>query len=291
MIIDPNQSAAAQLLEQQQQVTSQAVTNLQPNPTTAINNSQVNQIINGEFPRIVTTNPYMPCHTPGHVNSGLSEGIAQLMLILQNMIAMLQGLLGHNRLGINVPQDPRLSPEPYQPFNDRYRFIRPVDREKPSIIPLPKPTLPGQPTVIDDGTREVGAPGDVDKPSTPSEPIKGGGDKPGRATTTKRPDIGSALKKSGEFLWKPVSESDGKLAIVIPKELTGKVKEVRVLSPDGKKSLAKGRFSGVANGDREHYRFTKPGAQYPDGAIVVITLENGSKRYVKIQESSERTIK
>jgi hypothetical protein len=296
MIIDPNQTASAQLFEQPA-ITSQVMPNNQFNSTTAISNSQVNQIITGGLPRVVNPGSYLPCPmpVPGRSESGLSQGISQLMLILQNMIAMLQGILGHNRLGINLPGgDNRFAPppfsQPYPPPGGGYYLPRPVDREKPTIIPLPKPISPGQPTVIDSGSNTGGTTGGVDKPSSPSTPVNGESDKPS-GTTTKKPNIGSALKKTGEFLWKPVSESDGKLAIVLPKELTGKVKEVRVLSPDGKKSLAKGRFSGVANGDREHYRFSKPGAQYPDGAIVIITLENGSKRYVKIKDSSARSVK
>lgn len=294
MIIDPNQTAAAQLFQQPQPTfTSQVIPNNQSNLATTISNSQVNQIITGGFPKIITPERYSPCPMPAPIrnDSGLSQGLAQLMLILQNMIAMLQGILGHNRIGINLPGDPRVSPQPYQPPGGGYYFPRPVDREKPTVIPLPKPISPGQPTVIDSNGNTGGAADSVEKPSAPSKPVTGDVEKPGSTTTTKKPNIGSALKKTGEFLWKPVSESDSKLAIVIPKELTGKVKEVRILSPDGKKSLAKGKFSGVANGDREHYRFSKPGAQYPDGAIVVITLENGSKRYVKIKDSSARTVK
>ena len=118
------------------------------------------------------------------------------------------------------------------------------------------------------------------------------------ATTT--PDTGNAgdagskdkvdykkLGKTGEFLWKPISEKDGKLAILLPSRLTGDVKTVKILDKDGK-VIEKGDYSGVGNGDRMHYRFNKPGNKYPDGCIVEITLKNGEKRRITIDETSER---
>ena len=101
-------------------------------------------------------------------------------------------------------------------------------------------------------------------------------------------DIGSPLGKPGGFLWKPVSDKNGDLVVLLPKKLTGKVQEVRILSPDGTKNLGKGKYSGVGNGDRDHFRFSKPGSGYPDGAIVYIKLENGTTRHVKIGDTSRR---
>jgi hypothetical protein len=101
-------------------------------------------------------------------------------------------------------------------------------------------------------------------------------------------DIGTALGKVGGFLWKPVSDKNGDLVVLLPKKLTGKVEEVRILSPDGKRTLGKGKYSGIGNGDREHFRFSKPGSSYPDGAIVYIKLDHGTTRHVKIGDTSRR---
>jgi hypothetical protein len=101
-------------------------------------------------------------------------------------------------------------------------------------------------------------------------------------------ELGRALGKMGGFLWKPVSDKNGDLVVLLPKQLTGRVQEVRVLSADGKKSLGKGKYSGIGNGDREHFRFSKSGGSYPDGAIVLIKLEDGSTRHVKISDTSKR---
>lgn len=102
-------------------------------------------------------------------------------------------------------------------------------------------------------------------------------------------ETGTLLGKTGGFLWKPESDKDHKLAVLLPKALTGKVKSISILSPDKKKVLQNGKFSGVGNGGREHFRFTKPGAAFPDGAIVVIKLNDGTSRHVTIKETSART--
>jgi hypothetical protein len=97
------------------------------------------------------------------------------------------------------------------------------------------------------------------------------------------------LGKTGEFLWKPASDKDGKLAILLPSRMTGKVKSVKVLDAKGEKTLATGKYSGVGNGDREHFRFTKSGSQFPKGAMVEITLSSGEKRRVTIENTAQRT--
>jgi hypothetical protein len=101
-------------------------------------------------------------------------------------------------------------------------------------------------------------------------------------------DLGAPLGKMGGFLWKPVSDKNGDLVVLLPKKLTGKVQEIRILSPDGKKNLGKGKYSGIGNGEREHFRFSKPGSAYPDGSIVYIKLDNGTTRHVKISDTSRR---
>lgn len=111
---------------------------------------------------------------------------------------------------------------------------------------------------------------------------------PPPAAGTKEYSIGTTLSRSGQFLWKPVSDKDGKLAVLLPSRLTGKIKSVAILSPDKTKILAKGKYSGVSNGDREHFRFSKAGGAYPDNAIVMITLKDGKTYNVKVKETSDR---
>lgn len=95
------------------------------------------------------------------------------------------------------------------------------------------------------------------------------------------------LAASGGFLWKPNAEKDNKLVVLTPKSL-GKPSAVRVLSADGKTELATGRFSGIANGDRAHFRFSRPGAEFPDNAIVEISQRDGSKVRLAIPDTAAR---
>ena len=90
------------------------------------------------------------------------------------------------------------------------------------------------------------------------------------------------------FLWKPSSDSDGNLVILLPAGMTGQVADLEVLSPDGKTVLAKGKYTGAGNGMREHYRFGKPGASFPPGSIVKVTMSNGTQKEIKIPNPGSR---
>jgi hypothetical protein len=203
-------------------------------------------------------------------SSTLNETLNKLVTTLQNLVASLGKLFTVTNLGSGSTTAKPSSGDPFS-------FLRPVDEEPVTIIPA-------TPREVKGGVSTIGGlPYEDD-----TTPIKDE-TKPPPKTNSKAQKIGTALKKSnGEFLWKPQSEKDGKLAIVLPKALTGKVKSVKILSADKTKTLATGKFSGVGNGDREHFRFSKSGGSYPDGAVVVITLEDGSKRNVVIKDSAAR---
>lgn len=98
-------------------------------------------------------------------------------------------------------------------------------------------------------------------------------------------------KPSDQFLWKPESEKDGKLVILTPSEMTGKVKSVRIVSPNGKKLLARGKNTGVGNGNREHFRFSKTGAEFPKGSRVEILLKDNTIHTIKIGNPDQRITK
>jgi len=99
---------------------------------------------------------------------------------------------------------------------------------------------------------------------------------------------GAPLQQGHGFLWKPESDKDGKLAILLPERLTGRVAEVDILAPDGSRTLQRGRFSGVGNGGREHFRFSKAGGKFPDGSIVLIKLLDGSRQHLVIRDTAAR---
>ena len=140
--------------------------------------------------------------------------------------------------------------------------------------PEPTPPLPKPP--------DAGAPPTCPGPTPPAPP-----DVP--APPVRKPiEQGSPLGRSAGFLWKPVSDKNAKLAILLPPGLSGQVAEVVILSPDGKRTLQRGKYSGVGNGDREHYRFSKAGGEFPDGSIVVIKLKDGTTKHMVIKETSAR---
>jgi hypothetical protein len=95
---------------------------------------------------------------------------------------------------------------------------------------------------------------------------------------------------SDQFLWKPVSEKDGKLVVLFPARLTGSIKGATIVSSEGK-VLAQGRDVGFGNGGRHHFRFDRAGADYPAGARLVGQLQDGSKYEVEIKTPHKRTIK
>lgn len=65
------------------------------------------------------------------------------------------------------------------------------------------------------------------------------------------------------FLWKPISESNGKLVVLVPEG--GKNGGCSVNGEGG-------AYSGTANGGREHYRYSKPGGAYPPGVACVTVM-------------------
>ena len=93
---------------------------------------------------------------------------------------------------------------------------------------------------------------------------------------------------SAGFLFKPISDSDGRLAVLLPSGLAGLVAGVKLVDSKGN-PLETGRYSGNGNGGRDHFRFTKPGGDYPDALRVEITLKTGELVRYFIQETSERT--
>jgi hypothetical protein len=89
------------------------------------------------------------------------------------------------------------------------------------------------------------------------------------------------------FLWKPVSDSTGKLAILLPPSFTGRVSGVSVLSPEGR-LIESGRDGGVGNGGREHFRFSRAGSEFPSGSIVAIRMLSGEVERIRIDRPGSR---
>lgn len=101
---------------------------------------------------------------------------------------------------------------------------------------------------------------------------------------------GSALAAGGSagFLYKPIAESDGNLAVLLPTELLGQVSAVDILDSSGNK-IESGRFTSTGDfGDREKYSFSKPGGEFPDNLTVLVTLMSGEQVRYLIEDSASR---
>jgi hypothetical protein len=133
------------------------------------------------------------------------------------------------------------------------------------------------------GTLFVGCELDSSNSNDSENDDDGGGRPPHLPTPSPIQPPTSGLQGENIFLWKPESESDGNLVVLIPAALSGE--------PSGTLSVNDnvfGRFSGIHNGNRNHYRFPRPGREYGENIPVVLNrlgiryewiVPNGSSRY------------
>lgn len=96
---------------------------------------------------------------------------------------------------------------------------------------------------------------------------------------------------TGGFLFKPVSEGDGNLVVLLPAKYSDNVASLVLKDSEGN-VLEDGRPTGQHNPDpeglREHFRFNKPGSQYGDNVTVQVTLNDGTIIDYLIEDTSER---
>lgn len=116
-----------------------------------------------------------------------------------------------------------------------------------------------------------------------ASPAGGGGSKGGA------PSAGTEnVDGPGGFLWKPASESDGNLVVLLPPELKGNVDSVRIEDASGN-TVASGRFAGDnKNGGRPHFRFDKPGAAFGNNVRAVATTKDGREVSFNINRGAAR---
>ena len=110
-----------------------------------------------------------------------------------------------------------------------------------------------------------------------------------QSSSLQRPKLIGGSQAAG-FLWKPISEADNKLVVLLPSRLTGLIENAGVYLDDtGEKLLEKGRFAGDrSNGARSHYRFAKSGSAYPNNVYFIVKLKDGSSEAYKINNSAAR---
>ena len=85
---------------------------------------------------------------------------------------------------------------------------------------------------------------------------------------------------SNGYVWKPVSEGDGKLVVLFPNAYKGKIESAGIYSalpPSPSTLIEAGKFKGdTANGNRPHYRYKKPGSSYGKNIFSVAILKDGT---------------
>ena len=123
--------------------------------------------------------------------------------------------------------------------------------------------------------------------------------------TTPNPDYGKyhpdGPANNYTFLWKPISDGNKKLAIVLPH--TVKIPNETHLNPDtvayvdivlsDRATLVErqARCWSLGNGNRANYRYQKPGDQYPTNGWTKVVLKNGQLLFYHIANTSVRTEK
>ena len=94
---------------------------------------------------------------------------------------------------------------------------------------------------------------------------------------------------SPNFLWKPASESDGKLVVLFPSSLREKdVQGIEIRTADGRVDRPRSTSQTGANGDRIHARFSGSGASYGNDARVVMIMKDGGTRSWTIPRGAAR---
>ena len=107
--------------------------------------------------------------------------------------------------------------------------------------------------------------------------------------TAKAHSVGgySGAGGAGGFLWKPISDSNGNLVVLMPSEISSEVDSVVIKDKNGN-VLETGKFSAIANGGRAHFRFSKPGSAYGQSVTVEAKLKNGRVCTFQVNDTSKR---
>jgi len=135
----------------------------------------------------------------------------------------------------------------------------------------------------DDSSTTSGVAGQTEQASTSSSSKSSTSNPPASTPSTSSSSKSSSypsIQGSG-ILWKPVSESDGKLAVLIPSSMGAQ--KVSVLDSSGN-LIENGRYVGRTNPNRPTYRFGRPGGSFPVPCLLRVgsrtyNVPNGRQRY------------
>lgn len=97
--------------------------------------------------------------------------------------------------------------------------------------------------------------------------------------------ISALFANSPQFLWKPVSESNGRLVVLFPSQI--RIETVQSITINDRFKPSNTSQNG-ANGDRIHARFDKPGKDYGNQAVVKIVTKSGQEFTWTIPRGKDR---
>ena len=94
-------------------------------------------------------------------------------------------------------------------------------------------------------------------------------------------EVRTSADGPGGFLWKPVSDGDGRLVILFPTDISPTVVSGEVHSsfpPKASTLMEAGAFAyRSANGNRAHFRFSRSGGAYGNNVFAVAVMPDGRK--------------
>lgn len=144
----------------------------------------------------------------------------------------------------------------------------PTRRTEPQPIQRPQPTPQPDPTP---------------KPEpTPQAPV----------APSLIPSWARMFESTGNSKWHPGGASQNGY-IDLRSELKGKIESIEILSADGTKVLATGKFEKITADGKPRFRFNIKGSQLPEGAIIKATLkpndqgQHGGIRYIEIPKPGQ----
>lgn len=99
---------------------------------------------------------------------------------------------------------------------------------------------------------------------------------------------GNVVDGANNFLFKPISENEGTLAVLLTSAMAHNVAEVLLKDENGD-VIEKGRSTGYGDtGEREKFSFSKEGGEYPDNLTVEVVMNDGRTQQYSIPDPSQR---
>jgi hypothetical protein len=255
--------------------------------------------------------------SPNGLHQVISSLISTLVNTWNSVNQLLSGLLSPPSTVVDMPS----TPPPVNSGNGQNPS--PGNSGSTSDNPGTTPGNSGGTTGNSGGTTDPGAGGNTDPNQIPggNNPPSGGGNLPGNdappggtnppaGNTPPDPGIipgpdpiggdqpkpslipshAREFEKTGEIEWRP-RLNNGNLSIIFRPEHDTLAEKVEIFSSDGTTLLATGTRSGKTEDGRPLYTFDRPGASFPDGAVVVMTFkENKGVRRMTIPDSSEKYV-